>query len=201
MRAFLPSTPSWIRSELRKRARQLRPTSTATSKRWVHQSNARHLSPSLERDGDGRVVATLNCRILYSSKNASILFSIIAQAKYRSSNEYRSPTGTRRGKMYRQMLGGNVQRTCATEVQMKIMEHFCKRRAFQVAHGSKVHHHQSVSRLDSRAQVEFPTGLSYERLQVKLDADPIPLVQQTVTSDGSEAGQFYHVQCATSLHW
>ena len=61
------------------------------------QSKARHFSPSHVNDGDGGVVVTTSCKTLWSSKNTSPFMSIVAQAKYRSNSEYRSPTGTRLG--------------------------------------------------------------------------------------------------------
>ena len=60
------------------------------------QSKARHFSPHVN-DGDGGVVVTTSCKTLWSSKNTSPFMSIVAQAKYRSNREYRSPTGTRLG--------------------------------------------------------------------------------------------------------
>ena len=47
----------------------------------VLQSKAKLFSPSMESEGDGGIVVTLSCKILQSSKNASIFSSIIAQVQ------------------------------------------------------------------------------------------------------------------------
>ena len=56
---------------------------------------------------------------------------------------------------------------------MEIVEHAGKRRFTQSTHGPKVDHHQMLPRLQSRAEVQFSTGMPYKRLQVKLYTDPI----------------------------
>ena len=56
---------------------------------------------------------------------------------------------------------------------MEIVEHAGKRCFTQCPHGSKVDHHQKLSRLLSRTEILFSTGMPYKRLQVKPYANPI----------------------------